>query len=69
MGTIFTLLQFRFLWQQTVTQLVKNLFRRITAKSVQVKNWLFWDRITKYFYIHVTVHRDKFLYNKTNEMH
>ena len=22
-----------------------------------------------YFYVHVTVHRNKFLYNKTNQMH
>jgi len=26
----------------------------------------FWQHL---FYVHVTVHRNKFIYNKTNQMH
>ena len=35
----------------------------IAFTQVRLTNWYFL------FYVHVTVHRNKFLYNKTNQMH
>ena len=36
-------------------------------KTLEVPSWQHLQRL--FFYVRVTVHRNKFLYNKTNYMH
>jgi hypothetical protein len=56
--------------------LCKNRQNQLQVRNIQkgqifpVINYSHNKKVHKYFfYVHVTVHRDKFPYNKTNQMH
>ena len=46
-----------------MVQIHNRLLMKSAFKIVKKKT------IVAYFYVHVTVHSDKFLYNKTNQTH